>query len=136
MEDPVKQIIVIRKDLGMRRGKEIAQGAHASIAWLTRRIQFVPDKGSGKWAGCFQGLMSKAERAWCEGSFTKICVVVNSEEELRRIVDEASEAGLETNMITDAGKTEFNGVPTVTCCAIGPDYASKIDPICKHLKLY
>ena len=28
----VKQVIVIRKDLGMRRGKEIAQGAHAPQA--------------------------------------------------------------------------------------------------------
>jgi PTH2 family peptidyl-tRNA hydrolase len=33
-----KQVIVIRKDLKMRRGKEIAQGSHASMAFLTRRI--------------------------------------------------------------------------------------------------
>jgi len=34
-----KQVIVIRKDLKMRRGKEIAQGAHASIAFLTARFK-------------------------------------------------------------------------------------------------
>jgi PTH2 family peptidyl-tRNA hydrolase len=35
----VKQVLVIRKDLKMRRGKEIAQGAHASMAWLTNRLR-------------------------------------------------------------------------------------------------
>ena len=34
-----KQVIVMRRDLGMRRGKEIAQGAHASMIWLSRRIR-------------------------------------------------------------------------------------------------
>jgi len=35
---PTKQVIVIRRDLKMRRGKEIAQGAHASTAWLAERV--------------------------------------------------------------------------------------------------
>ena len=30
----MKQVIIIRKDLKMRRGKEIAQGSHASMAFL------------------------------------------------------------------------------------------------------
>jgi len=34
----VKQVIVIRRDLKMRRGKECAQAAHASMMWLTKRI--------------------------------------------------------------------------------------------------
>ncbi|HEU5119139.1 MAG TPA: peptidyl-tRNA hydrolase [Isosphaeraceae bacterium] len=34
-----KPVIVMRRDLGMRRGQEIAQGAHASMIWLTRRIR-------------------------------------------------------------------------------------------------
>jgi PTH2 family peptidyl-tRNA hydrolase len=43
-EPDIKQVIVIRKDLKMRRGKEIAQGAHAAMAWLTNRLrQSVPD---------------------------------------------------------------------------------------------
>lgn len=32
----VKQVIVMRKDLNMRRGKQIAQGAHASMAALLK----------------------------------------------------------------------------------------------------
>ena len=38
-EPPTKQVIVMRRDLGMRRGKEIAQGAHASMIWLAQRIR-------------------------------------------------------------------------------------------------
>jgi PTH2 family peptidyl-tRNA hydrolase len=30
-EDAPKQVIIIRKDLNMRKGKMIAQGAHASM---------------------------------------------------------------------------------------------------------
>lgn len=32
-----KQVIVMRKDLGMRKGKMIAQGAHASLRVLLER---------------------------------------------------------------------------------------------------
>jgi len=34
-----KQVIVIRKDLKMRRGKECAQSSHATMSFLTRQIQ-------------------------------------------------------------------------------------------------
>jgi hypothetical protein len=39
-DDGIKQVIVIRKDLKMRRGKECAQAAHASMAFITRRLSF------------------------------------------------------------------------------------------------
>jgi peptidyl-tRNA hydrolase len=32
MKGERKQVIVLRKDLGMRKGKMVAQGAHASLA--------------------------------------------------------------------------------------------------------
>ena len=33
-----KQVIVVRNDLNMRKGKMIAQGAHASIMFLVHRL--------------------------------------------------------------------------------------------------
>ena len=120
----VKQVIVMRRDLKMRRGKEIAQGAHASMSFLTRRLQ---RQSTPKF--------SKAESEWLEGSFAKVCVKVNSEEELLDLLQKAKDAMLEVHMITDSGKTEFHGEPTNTCLAIGPDYASKIDPITGDLTL-
>lgn len=128
MSEPnsVKQIIVMRHDLGMRRGKQIAQGAHASMSFLTRRLQA---SGSGKIK------LTKAEEEWTEGSFAKVCVRVESEAQLLEIFQKAKDAMLEVHLITDSGKTEFHGVPTNTCLAIGPDYSHKIDPVTGHLQL-
>lgn len=118
-----KQVIVMRRDLGMRRGKEIAQGAHAAMIWLSLRIR---EPGS---------TLADAERLWLEGAFNKVCVRADSEEELLGVVRAAREAGVMAHLCVDAGRTEFRGVPTPTCCAIGPDFPDRIDPITGHLKL-
>jgi PTH2 family peptidyl-tRNA hydrolase len=119
----IKQVIVMRKDLKMRRGKEIAQGSHASMAFLVKKT--VQGKG-----------FTLSEMEWMKGLFTKVCVRVDSEEELLKIVDLATAAGLQAELITDSGKTEFSGIPTNTCAAIGPDEAGRVDKITGHLELY
>ena len=73
---------------------------------------------------------------WIDGIFKKICVYVNSEEELLKIKEQAEAKGLITCLITDRGLTEFNGVPTNTALAVGPDTYEKIDEVCKGLPLY
>jgi PTH2 family peptidyl-tRNA hydrolase len=118
-----KQVIVMRRDLGMRRGKEIAQGAHASMIWLAQRIR---QPGYA---------FTEAERSWLDGAFTKVCVRVESEE-LLAVVEKAQEAGVLVQLCVDPGRTEFHGVPTPTCCAVGPDWPERIDPITGQLKLF
>jgi PTH2 family peptidyl-tRNA hydrolase len=78
---------------------------------------------------------TEAEKRWLEGAFTKVCVRVDSEEELLNVVESAREAEVMVHLCVDAGKTEFHGVPTPTCCALGPDYPERIDPITGSLKL-
>jgi PTH2 family peptidyl-tRNA hydrolase len=119
----IKQVIVVRRDLKMRRGKEAAQVAHAAMAFLSEAI---------KWAG-WRGLREQ-EKQWMNGRFTKIVLSAESEEELTEIYSKACAAGFRTKKIIDAGLTEFKE-PTFTCIAIGPDYADKIDQITGHLKL-
>src|SRR6516164_9029348 len=99
---PTKQVIVIRRDLRMRRGKEIAQGAHASMAWL--RDRFVPRLTPDGRADQVQ--FSAAERFWLEFSMRKVTVKVSSEQELLDVYEKALAAGLVVNMITDRGLTE------------------------------
>lgn len=134
----IKQVIVMRKDLKMRRGKEIAQGSHAAIAFLTRKIQrYLSDRAyTSPGDDLFANYLTPIELDWINGIFTKICLKVNSEEELLEIDRKAKEAGLECHLITDAGLTEFNGVPTKTCLCIGPDESDKIDAITGDLELY
>ncbi|MHC4215533.1 MAG: aminoacyl-tRNA hydrolase [Planctomycetota bacterium] len=119
----IKQVIVIRKDLKMRRGKEIAQGSHASMAFLSQVL-----RKSKK--------LTDVQKQWLEGTFTKVVCKVNSEEELRDIEERAKAAGLECHLIVDSGRTEFKSVPTPTCVAIGPDKIEKIDEITANLELY
>lgn len=121
----VKQVIVIRRDLKMRRGKEIAQGSHASMAFITREL--------------VQGRTPRLTVAgwyWIDHSFRKVVCQVNSLDELLEVEAAAKKAGLIVSRITDQGRTEFNGVPTITCIAVGPDRDDVVDKITGHLKLY
>lgn len=130
----VKQVIVIRRDLGMRRGKEIAQGSHASIAWLTNRLMMAGSIDSDVWQG--MGYFSEAEHEWVLGNFRKICCVVNSGQELLDLCSAAKEAGIVHELIEDTGLTEFHGVSTYTAAAFGPDYDENLDPVTGKLVLY
>jgi len=72
---------------------------------------------------------------WLRNSFRKICVYVNSEEELEAVHQKALDSGLISHMIEDNGATEFNGVKTKTCCAIGPASDHKFKNVTDHLPL-
>jgi peptidyl-tRNA hydrolase, PTH2 family len=122
-----KQVIVMRKDLGMRKGKMIAQGAHASLKVLLDAGALAGDR--------FTLAASPATAAWLGGRFTKVCVSVDSEAALDAIVERARAAGVPCALIIDAGRTEFHGVPTKTCCAVGPAWSDEVDAITGALPL-
>lgn len=140
MEYKTKQVIVVRKDLNMRQGKVAAQASHASMAFLTRKASVTPFGVKEKNCYEFSTLLSPPEFAaevdhWMHFSFAKICVYVNSEQELLDIHNMAMAKGLESHLITDSGKTEFNNVPTNTCIAIGPHKVEKFEGVTSHLPL-
>lgn len=122
-----KQVIVMRKDLGMRKGKMIAQGAHASLRVLLERGEPEGDR--------YVISMTDAMKAWLTDRFTKVCVSVDSEAALDAVVARAKAAGVPCALIVDAGQTEFHGVPTKTCCAIGPAWVADVDAITGDLPL-
>lgn len=132
-----KQVIVMRKDLGMRKGKMIAQGAHASMKvfldYMDRVV--IEDTPEDIVVKRLKYLADSPELHWLEGVFTKICVSVKSEEELLEVYEKARAAKIPCALIEDLGHTEFYGVPTKTCCAIGPWHAEEIDQITGHLDL-
>ena len=129
----------------LRSGKYCAQACHASIAFLaeklthTNKIKTVGINNKGKYFEQMIDIpepLTEEEKIWIEEQFTKICLAVDSEEELFDIFNKAKEADLTVHLIQDAGHTEFQGIPTYTCLAIGPHCKSKIDPITKHLRLF
>jgi len=122
-----KQVIVLRKDLNMRKGKMIAQGAHASMRAI---LQLGHQQGAN-----FVIPLDERIEPWLTGRFKKICVAVNSEVDLLSLYEKAQAAGLIAALILDAGLTEFGGVPTYTAIAIGPDRADRIDVVTGELPL-
>jgi PTH2 family peptidyl-tRNA hydrolase len=127
MTRSAKQVIVMRKDLGMRKGKMIAQGAHASLKVLV---------AAGKVDGdTFAITLTEPMTAWLTGRFTKICVGVDSEAGLDAVVAAARAANVPCALVVDAGVTEFHGVPTKTCCAVGPAWVEDVDAITGELGL-
>ena len=125
----VKQIIILRKDLNMRKGKMVAQGCHASLKVITDLLQENVSVRS------YSFTPSLEIREWMEGNFKKVCVSADSEEELVSLYDKAVQANLPCSLIIDNGLTEFSGIPTKTAVAIGPGKDEEIDKITKHLKL-
>lgn len=101
----------------MRKGKMVAQGAHAALNAVLPHLT--------DWR----------VKEWLSGVFTKICVSVDSEEELLQIYAKAQLANQICAIIEDSGLTEFNNVPTLTCCAIGPATKEELQNITGHLKL-
>ena len=77
--------------------------AHASGMWMRDRFLDIYTNSKSIY-------LTKEELTWLNELFTKITVQVNSEEELDDIYNKAKAANLTVHMVTDAGKTEFDGV--------------------------
>ena len=113
-----KQAIILRSDLGMGKGKLVAQGAHASLQACDKASASRPDWVEG-WRGC-----------GCE----KVVVKVASERELVGIFAKARKARLPCAIIADAGHTQIEP-GSKTAVAIGPAPENEIDAITGGLKL-
>ncbi|KPV56971.1 hypothetical protein QJ48_24720 [Paenibacillus sp. A3] len=115
-------VIVMRKDLNMTKGKYVAQGSHASLG-IVLDIQKRNNQNH-------RLILEK----WLNESFVKVCVSVNSLEELHDIYKNALSSDQAVKLITDNGLTMFNGIKTDTCLAI-LGYRDKVDEITGHLRL-
>lgn len=123
----IKQVIVLRKDLKMGVGKAAAQAAHASLGCLMNTEILRAD---------FVGFGPNILK-WMESGQKKVCLRVESEEELLKIYKKVKDdTNIPYSLIEDSGKTEFHGVSTITALGIGPGYEDEIDELTKHLKLY
>ncbi|ADB58754.1 peptidyl-tRNA hydrolase Pth2 [Archaeoglobus profundus] len=111
----IKQVIVVREDLKLSRGKLAVQVAHASIIGYEKADRRIVE-------------------AWKMQGQKKIVLKVNSLEELMKIKEKAEKMGLPTGIVVDAGLTE---IPpgTITAVVIGPDEAKKIDKVTGNLPL-
>jgi PTH2 family peptidyl-tRNA hydrolase len=113
-----KQVIVVRTDIKMSKGKVAAQAGHAAVSAAEYARKNRPEWWS-PWIG--------------EGQ-CKIAVKAKSERELLELERKARNAGLPAALIVDRGLTELPP-ETVTCLGIGPAPSDKVDTITGKLRL-
>ena len=138
-----KQMIVIRRDLKMRKGKIAAQASHAcveaTLMALARehRLEQVRVTEAQNWVYLDHADEdTSAITNWFDAGVAKVCVYVDSEEELLELAAKGRACGVGVAVIRDAGFTEFHGEPTFTCIAFEPLAAEDIDPLTGELPLY
>lgn len=120
-----KMVIVVRKDLNMRKGKLASQASHAGQeAILVRDENNVPSLKA-----------SPDVLAWLADEYKKVVVSVNSEAELLSLMEQAREQGLNYHLVQDLGHTEFHGQKTYTALALGPAPTPAVDALSGHLPL-
>ena len=110
-----KQVILVREDLNLPKGKMSAQCSHASVDATLKSDKKIVD-------------------LWKKNGGKKIVLKVKGEKELFTYRQIAEESGLKTALIQDAGHTVVEP-GTVTCLGIGPDEEEKIDRVTGKLKM-
>ena len=136
-----KMMIVMRRDLKMRKGKIAAQAGHACIDAILMALSKEGRLNDFEMTSDGFALKNTEKPStplseWFEYGSAKVCVYVDSEEELLLIASKANEMGIIVSVITDAGMTEFHGVPTKTCLALEPLPAEIADLLTGNLPLY
>jgi peptidyl-tRNA hydrolase, PTH2 family len=113
-----KQVIVVRSDLKMGKGKLAVQVAHAAVSSAENTRKYRRD-----WFD-----------SWYGENQAKICVKVNGEKELRVLKGRLDEMGIPNSLIQDAGLTQLEP-GTTTCLGIGPLPSDMADRYTGDLKL-
>lgn len=114
-----KQVIAVRTDIKMSKGKLAVQVAHAAVEAVLDALE----RGLDEWV-----------REWRRQGAKKVVVKGGGEQDLLRIYGEARREGLPASLIRDAGRTELPP-GTLTAVAIGPAPSDRVDRITGRLKL-
>ncbi len=116
--DEIKQVILLRMDLPMGKGKLVAQGSHASLDAYLDAVSKMP----------------AIARKWHGQGMPKVALKVESEKELVKMFQAAKDYELPCSLIADAGRTQLEP-GSKTAAAIGPAKAEIVDRITGQLKL-
>jgi len=115
MANDYKQIIVIRSDLKLSKGKLSVQAAHASLEAYKKTDKAI-------------------RSAWDDSGSKKVVVKIEDLKGLMEIYEEAKRLKLPASLIRDAGRTEL-AAGTVTAVGIGPCEEGIVDKVTGKLKM-
>jgi len=115
----IKQVLILRKDLKMSKGKAAAQASHAAVSAAIKMMRQNPI------------LFNK----WWNGGQMKVVLAVESETELEEIESRIRRLGVFVSKINDAGRTQLPP-GTATALGVGPHDLMEVEKITSTLKLY
>lgn len=129
MKSNLKQVILLRRDMRLRRAEAAALASKASMA-------FVIEWDMSERSGSVQVDITGIEAEWLLGSAKRIVLGVSSEEAMRKLLLKAEIQGVSTYEIIGStnGKTD-EGIQLIAA-ALGPDDEDKLDLITRNLKLF
>ena len=110
-----KQVILVREDLKLPRGKMSAQVSHASVDCVLKSDKKIIEK-------------------WKDRGGKKVVLKVVDEKELIKYMSMLENEGIKVALIKDAGHTVVEP-GTITCLGVGPDSEEKIDKITGNLNM-
>lgn len=129
MSNGPKQVILVRRDLKMKRASIAALVAKASA-------EFFIDNDESSRGDKLSVSLTPQESEWLSSGSTRIVLGVPSENELKSLAFRAEIAGLQCYQITGTQASDIDFSPETLCVAIGPDESDKIDEITGNLKLF
>lgn len=118
MSKQIKQVILVREDLKLPKGKLCSQVAHASLS----AVRDVEEESP------------KILKKWISQGAKKIVLKVDNKKEMQSLYQKAKERKISVSLIKDRGLTVLKP-GTATCVGIGPAPSEEIDKITRHLKL-
>ncbi len=116
--EEIKQVIIIRMDIEMSKGKTVAQGCHASLM-----SYFVAERAD-----------KAVAKEWLEEGEKKIVLKVSDEEALEKLYKAFQFKKVPCALVSDAGLTQLPP-GTKTALGVGPWRSSEIDQFTKGFKL-
>lgn len=125
----LKQVILLRRDMKLRRAEAAALASKASMT-------FIIEGDESDRSGSVKVDLSGIEAEWMLGSATRIVLGVASEESMRKLLLKAEIQGVSTYEITGvSGDTLDEGIQLIAA-SLGPDDEDKLDLITGNLKLF
>lgn len=111
-----KQVIILRSDLSMSKGKLISQACHASL-------------------GSYRNSNDNKSEKWLSEGGKKVILKIDGKEKLMDTYKKVKKDKIPCYLVKDAGLTELEK-GEITALGIGPIEKGKVDKITGNLKTF
>jgi PTH2 family peptidyl-tRNA hydrolase len=118
LEFRFKQVVVVRTDIRMSKGKVAVQASHASVSAMEEAR-----KSHRDWV-----------KSWLDEGQKKVVAKVKDIESLEKLKSHADKVGIPNALIEDRGLTELPP-GTITALGIGPAPDEIVDKVTRDLPL-